>query len=107
MLAVINLLVYILKYPTHPAVQSDLALLDIVAGHFGHIHILTSSHVTFTFAREVAGLANDTVQRAALQVGENGKEDDAVMNGLDAAPNLMADDLVSLPHYPVYASHIY
>jgi hypothetical protein len=68
MLAVINLFIYILKMPTLAleTVGSDLALLDLAAGHFAKVHFLTSSQVTFVLAREVAGLANKTVRRASL-----------------------------------------
>ena len=65
MLAVINLFIYILKRPTLETVGSDLALLDLAAGHFAKIHFLTSSQVSFIFAREVAGLANKAVRRAS------------------------------------------
>ncbi|KAJ5585689.1 fungal-specific transcription factor domain-containing protein [Penicillium hetheringtonii] len=66
MLAVINLFIYILKMPTLETVGSDLALLDLAAGHFAKVHFLTSSQVSFVFAREIAGLANKTVRRASL-----------------------------------------
>lgn len=52
--------------PTLETVASDLALLDLAAGHFAKVHFLTSSQVSFTFAREVAGLANKAVRRASL-----------------------------------------
>lgn len=67
MLAVINLFVYILKNPKLTTVQSDLAHLDLTAGHFAKIHFLTSSHVSFTFPREIAGLANKAVRRDSFQ----------------------------------------
>lgn len=66
MLAVINLFIYILKLPTLETVPSDLMLLDLTAGHFARVHFLTSSQVSFTFAREIVGLANKTVRRATM-----------------------------------------
>lgn len=63
MLGVINLFIYILKYPTLSSVHSDLALLDIATGHFGHVKLLTASELEFTFPREIATLAYDVVQR--------------------------------------------
>ncbi|CAI7580127.1 unnamed protein product [Penicillium pancosmium] len=66
MLAVINLFIFILKTPTLETVGSDLALLDLAAGHFAKVHFLTSSEVSFIFAREVADLANKAVRRASL-----------------------------------------
>lgn len=67
MLAIISLFVYILKYPTLSTTQSDIALLDIGAGHFGQIHHLTSGHVSFQFPREVSVLANKAAKRAAAR----------------------------------------
>ncbi|KAE8141779.1 hypothetical protein BDV38DRAFT_268086 [Aspergillus pseudotamarii] len=64
MLAVINLFIYILQTPTLETVESDLALLDLAAGHFAKVHFLTSSQVSFTFAREIVGLANKAVRMA-------------------------------------------
>ncbi|CAI7605848.1 unnamed protein product [Penicillium manginii] len=52
--------------PLLETVESDLALLDLAAGHFAKVHFLTSSQVSFIFAREVAGLANKAVRRASL-----------------------------------------
>lgn len=66
MLAVINLFIYILKIPTLETVGSDLALLDLAAGHFAKVHFLTSSQVSFTFAREIVTLANRTVRIATM-----------------------------------------
>lgn len=66
MLAVINLFIYILKIPTLETVGSDLALLDLAAGHFAKVHFLTSSQVSFTFAREIVGLANKAVRMATM-----------------------------------------
>jgi hypothetical protein len=64
MLAIINIFIYILKYPTLASTQSDLALLDIGAGHFGQIHYLTSAYVSFKFPRDIIGLAHRAVDRA-------------------------------------------
>jgi hypothetical protein len=71
MLAVINLFVYILKIPTLETVESDLALLDLATGHFAKIHFITSSQVSFTFAREIVGLANKAVRRATMAPPSN------------------------------------
>ncbi|KAJ5934040.1 hypothetical protein N7466_003587 [Penicillium verhagenii] len=74
MLAVINLFIYILKAPSLDTVPSDLALLDLAAGHFARVHFLTSAQVSFTFAREVVGLANKAVRRTALAVPNNNRK---------------------------------
>lgn len=63
MLAVINLFIHILKYPKMSSGQSDLALLDIAAGHFGHVKLLTASEIEFTFPKEIAILADKFLRR--------------------------------------------
>ena len=70
MFALINLFVFILKNPASPLIHSDLALLDMVAGHFGHMEFLTSSLLSFPFARETASLARSSVLRAARTSSE-------------------------------------
>lgn len=65
MLAIINLLVYILKYPSLTTTLSDIAFLDIGSGHFGYIHQLTSSHVSFRFPREAVALADRALRMAS------------------------------------------
>lgn len=71
MLATINLFIYILKAPTAPTVQSDLALLDIASGHFAHIYHLTASHVSVSFPRDAIRIAERAVQVAKAEEGEN------------------------------------
>ncbi|KAL3488355.1 fungal-specific transcription factor domain-containing protein [Aspergillus germanicus] len=85
MLATINLFIYILKSPTAPTVQSDIALLDIASGHFGHIYHLTSSHVSFSFPREAIRIAERAVQLSRTEEG--------VMK--------MPDAIISTPHASV------
>ncbi|KAJ6024475.1 fungal-specific transcription factor domain-containing protein [Penicillium herquei] len=98
MLAVINLFIYILKMPTLETVGSDLALLDLAAGHFAKVHFLTSSQVSFIFAREVAGLANKAVRRASRA----GARD--TNRSSDYSPDLLS---VNMPGVPgsVFASN--
>jgi hypothetical protein len=64
MVGLINLFVTILIKPTSSAAQSDVALLDIAAGHFGHLEFMTSNELTFPFTREVAAMARATVKRS-------------------------------------------
>lgn len=68
MLAIINLFIYIIKYPSLTTTTSDLAFLDIGSGHFGHIHQLTSSQVSFRFPREAVALADKAMKRASAHV---------------------------------------
>ena len=64
MVGLINLFVSVLKSPTLPSAQSDVALLDVAAGHFGQMEFVTSAELAFPFTREVAALARMTVKRA-------------------------------------------
>ncbi|KAK2123311.1 fungal-specific transcription factor domain-containing protein [Fusarium oxysporum II5] len=67
MLAIINVLVYILKYPSLTTTLSDIAFLDMGSGHFGYIHHLTCSHVSFRFPREAVTLANKAPKKSASE----------------------------------------
>ncbi|KIX06975.1 uncharacterized protein Z518_04951 [Rhinocladiella mackenziei CBS 650.93] len=62
--AVINLFIYILKYPTLSTATADLGLLDVCAGHFGYIEFLTSSQVSISLPREAANVASKVVKAA-------------------------------------------
>ena len=64
MVGLINLFLSILKHPSAATAASDVAVLDIVVGHFGHLEVLTSSELAYPFAREVAALAYKTVKNA-------------------------------------------
>lgn len=78
MLGLINLFVSILKSPGSVTAQSDVALMDIAAGHFAHMEFITSSELAFPFTREVADLARRTVKRArkrnTLEINNEGSE---------------------------------
>ncbi|MCJ1299227.1 hypothetical protein MMC08_002019 [Hypocenomyce scalaris] len=71
MVGFINLFIYILKFPGLPSAQSDVALLDVITGHFGHMEFVTSSELRFCFAREAAALAHATVRRAREKTYES------------------------------------
>ena len=64
MVGLINLFVSILKSPASAISQSDVALMDVAAGHFAHMEFITSSELAFPFTREAADLARQTVKRA-------------------------------------------
>lgn len=63
MFALVNLLIHILTSPTTASAQADVGLMDVAAGHFGHVEYVTSE-LAFPFAREVAFLARMTVEKA-------------------------------------------
>ncbi|BCS23676.1 fungal specific transcription factor domain-containing protein [Aspergillus puulaauensis] len=89
MLATINLFIYILKAPMAATVNSDLALLDIASGHFGHIYHLTSSHVSFSFPRDAIRIAE-----RAVEVAKAGK---GILNENEERG---FDTRISTPHMP-------
>src|SRR5690348_2448211 len=59
MYALINLFIYILQNPRHPRVQSDLALMDVGAGHFARLQVATDSEISVDFVKEMAALARE------------------------------------------------
>ncbi|OQU95760.1 Fungal specific transcription factor domain-containing protein [Cladophialophora immunda] len=65
MIGLINLFIHILKFPSLPSARSDVALLDVAAGYFGHMEFITSSELNFPFARDVATVARQTVNKAS------------------------------------------
>lgn len=66
MVGLINLFLYILKYPTLPSAVSDVAVLDIAVGHFGHLEVVTAAELSYPFPREIAALAYKTMRDAKL-----------------------------------------
>lgn len=64
MVGFINLFISVLKSPMLASAQSDVALLDMVAGHFANMEFVTSSELAFPFTREVAALARSTARKA-------------------------------------------
>lgn len=61
----VNLFIHVLKYPASPTAMSDVALLDVVAGHFGHLEYICSLDVSFSAVRELANIARAVVRAAA------------------------------------------
>lgn len=62
MYAHINIFIYLLRFPSVTSVMGDLALLDICAGHFGHVEHVTGSEISFHFPRESASLCSKFVK---------------------------------------------
>ncbi|KAJ5746512.1 hypothetical protein N7520_011694 [Penicillium odoratum] len=99
MFALINLFICVLKSPTAPSSNSSLALLDMAAGHFGHMEFITTSELSFPFAREAASLARKVVKAAAQSMSENTDESSGTINrdviplGLDLEPFGNPNDL--------------
>lgn len=62
-----NCFIHIVKYPTLATNQSDIALMDMVMGHFGHLGFLSSSETTFLSLRGIVMLALATMDEAREQ----------------------------------------
>ena len=65
MYAHINLFVHTLIYPNNPSVQSDLAMLNVCAGHFAYMELVSNSTIAFHFPRDSATLAARIVKAMA------------------------------------------
>ncbi|KAK5465521.1 hypothetical protein LTS15_002084 [Exophiala xenobiotica] len=86
MIGLINLFIHILKFPTLPSTRSDIALLEVAAGYFSHMEFITSSELSFPFARDVAALARQTVTRASqtiVPVGTSAEGGFSLANDVD------------------------
>ncbi|KAJ3547726.1 hypothetical protein NM208_g1363 [Fusarium decemcellulare] len=70
LVGLINMFVCILKDPLASTAASDLALMDIVVGHFGYLEFISSSEFETSFPREVTTYARNLVKRAKSSTGE-------------------------------------
>jgi hypothetical protein len=67
MAALINLFLYVLKHPSNASAKADVALLDMVVGHFGYLGVLTDNELSYPFVRDVAAIAHAVVEAKARQ----------------------------------------
>ena len=65
MAGLINLFIHVVRFPVLSTARSDIALLDVIAGHFAHMEFVTDSELNFPFARNVAAIARQTVDKAS------------------------------------------
>ncbi len=61
--ATINLFIHILQTQDSSSVMSDMALLDIAAGHFARLEFVTDSAISFPFIKDIAALARANTKR--------------------------------------------
>ena len=66
-LGLINLFVHVLKHPTASSAASDIALMEVIVGQFGRLEFASSGQMSFSFAREIAGLARTAVKKAQVR----------------------------------------
>ena len=64
MLAVTAIFVSVMQYPTAPSAQSDVALLDMAAGHFAMLEIATSMQVDVQLVRDIADITRRKINEA-------------------------------------------
>lgn len=61
MLAVTVLFCSVMQNPMSPSAQSDVALLDMAAGHFAKLELATSMQVDVQFVRDIADIARHKI----------------------------------------------
>lgn len=98
LLAVINLFIYVLHYPTLPSADSDITLMYLVAGHFSYFEYATSD-VAFSFPREMAHLARSMVIR--MRENERPREETSIPSPPESAGDggIRSIDKVATPPY--------
>jgi hypothetical protein len=63
----LNAFIHVVKNPTLPSTEMDLALMDMIVGHFGHLGFLSDSNMAFAFPRQIAMLTSTVVMNARKQ----------------------------------------
>ncbi|CZR52478.1 uncharacterized protein PAC_02355 [Phialocephala subalpina] len=59
-----NAFFYVIKHPNLPSTRSDIALMDMVVGHFGHLGFLSAQEMAFSFPRQIVMLASTRAKKA-------------------------------------------
>ena len=105
LVGLMNLFVYVLKYPFASSVARDLFLMDVVVGHFGYLHFISASEFVFPFPREIASYAGRLVRNAAREkAAPRGGEDNThpqklkgSITHIDYRRNMKGKDVLSHP----------
>lgn len=71
LVGLINLFIYVIQNPRSPTAQSDIALMDVIVGHFGFLGYITGAEVTSAFPRKVVSVARGVVDRASSNASTN------------------------------------
>lgn len=97
MLALINLFVCVLQRPLAPAIQSDIATIEIAAGYFAQMEIATMGTMTFPFTKKAASMAQRAVDcaRANLDNFCSGGALDSTVPASEAVDRRAPPDSVS------------
>ncbi|KAH7351463.1 fungal-specific transcription factor domain-containing protein [Pyrenochaeta sp. MPI-SDFR-AT-0127] len=64
LLGLINIFIYILKHPNLPTVPADLALMDVVTGHFGYLEFYSTSKLSFPFVGQLTNIARAAAKKS-------------------------------------------
>ncbi|KAL5314332.1 hypothetical protein ACEPPN_018758 [Leptodophora sp. 'Broadleaf-Isolate-01'] len=73
-LGLINLFVHVLKHPAALSSPSDIALMDVVAGHFARLEFESFGELSFSFGRDLARLARMAVSKSQQALVNNQRE---------------------------------
>lgn len=105
MMGATNLFIFILNFPHLSTARSDIALLEIVAGHCGRLELITDSEVSYSFPRELAALARRAMTRSPMPMLGRG-EATVVGGGGHPPQEILGIGLdVSLPGYNISNVH--
>ncbi|CAG9988756.1 unnamed protein product [Clonostachys byssicola] len=91
LVGLINMFVCVLKNPLSPSTPSNLALMDIVVGHFGYVEFLSSSKLDLSFPREVASYARNLVKKVKEENGHT----TSTSQSLNVQSSLSAQDPIA------------
>ena len=91
MVGLINLFLYLLKYPSLRSAASDIALQDIAVGHLGHLEIVTSSESSFLCTREVAARAYKKVKEAKRRISAGNTRPTTAFGKCAPSPEMDSD----------------
>ncbi|KIW30212.1 uncharacterized protein PV07_05971 [Cladophialophora immunda] len=64
-MAAMSLFMHVLKEPSSPSASSDIALLDMLSGHFGYLGHTCGIEAPLSSVREIANIARNAVRKAA------------------------------------------
>lgn len=106
MVGLSNLFLKILKHHSDPSAQTDIALLDIAVGHFGHLEVITESELSYPFAREIASIAYQTVKKYHERLNTP-KRPDTPSEAVSSAPDInlnIPSEVGSLSRYLAHSN---
>lgn len=64
LVGLINLFLHVVQNPLLPTTNSDIALMDVVVGHFGYLEFASGSELGTQFPRKVVAYAREVIARA-------------------------------------------